>query len=159
MYNLHMEIWKHYTEYSKVLVNMYWINKDNDCIAHENNWNTKYDQEFPNSAGRNHEASSCLDFSPLLPFKGADLFCVTHTVIKNKFLIRSSMVAQEGKDPGLSLLWLQLLLWSRFDPWFWNFPHAMGVGTAKKTKNKKRTRGRKFIYSKQGFKTKQTSNI
>lgn len=33
----------------------------------------------------------------------------------------SSLVAQWGEDPSLSLLWLALLLWYWFDPWPWNF--------------------------------------
>ena len=32
---------------------------------------------------------------------------------------QSSLVAQDVKDPALSLLWL------RFDPWPWDCPHAM----------------------------------
>ena len=30
-------------------------------------------------------------------------------------------MVQQVKDPVLSLLWLGLLLWYRFDPWPWNF--------------------------------------
>ena len=48
----------------------------------ESNWNPKYDQCFSNSAIRNQEASSPLDLSPLLLFKGTNLSCVTHTIIK-----------------------------------------------------------------------------
>ena len=33
---------------------------------------------------------------------------------------RSSLVAQRVKDLVVSLLWLWLLLWRRFDPWPWN---------------------------------------
>ena len=35
---------------------------------------------------------------------------------KKKLGIRSSLVVQQAKDPALSLLWLWLLLWHRFDP-------------------------------------------
>ena len=34
---------------------------------------------------------------------------------------RSSLVAQWVKDLVLSLVWLGLLLWHRFNPWLWNF--------------------------------------
>ena len=34
---------------------------------------------------------------------------------------RSSLVAQQVKDPALSLLWLWLLPWCRFNPWPGNF--------------------------------------
>ena len=34
---------------------------------------------------------------------------------------RSSLVAQQVKDPALSLLWLRSLLWCRFDPWAGKF--------------------------------------
>ena len=37
------------------------------------------------------------------------------------FLNWSSPVAQQFKDLALSLLWLRLLLWCRFDPWPGNF--------------------------------------
>ena len=37
------------------------------------------------------------------------------------FKKRSSLMAQQVKDPVLSLLWLRSLLWSRFDPWLGNF--------------------------------------
>ena len=36
----------------------------------------------------------------------------------------SSSVAQWVKDPALSLQWLGSLLWLRFDPMAWIFPHA-----------------------------------
>lgn len=42
-----------------------------------------------------------------------------------KRLFWSSLVAQGVKDPGLSLMWLRLLLWGGFSPW-----HA--VSTAKR---------------------------
>ena len=47
---------------------------------------------------------------------------------ENKKLIctRSSLVTQWMKDPVLSMLWLQSLLWRRFDPWPRNF-HMMQV--------------------------------
>ena len=44
-------------------------------------------------------------------------------------------MAQQVKDPGLSLLWLWFQLWHRFDPWAQEPPHAPGV--AKKKKNTK----------------------
>ena len=47
-----------------------------------------------------------------------------------KCRLRSSLVAQRVKDLALSLLWLRLLLWHRFD-----LPHALG--TAKKKGLKK----------------------
>ena len=31
------------------------------------------------------------------------------------------LVAKQIKDPVLSLLWLRLQLWHRFNPWLWNF--------------------------------------
>ena len=40
-------------------------------------------------------------------------------------------MAQQLKDSALSLLWLWLQLWYRFNPWPWNFLHA--PGTAKQT--------------------------
>ena len=49
-----------------------------------------------------------------------------------KFRWRNSLVVQWVKDPALSLQWLGLLLWCRFNPWPWELPHA--AGAAKKTK-------------------------
>ena len=47
----------------------------------------------------------------------------------------SSLVAQRVKDLALSLQWLWLQLWLRFDPWSGNLMQA--VGAAKKKKKKK----------------------
>lgn len=33
---------------------------------------------------------------------------------------RGSLVAQRVDDPAWSLLWLELLLWHKFDPWLGN---------------------------------------
>ena len=44
---------------------------------------------------------------------------------------RGSLVAQRVDDPAWSLLWLELLLWHKFDPWLGNFCMPQG-----KTKNK-----------------------
>ena len=38
--------------------------------------------------------------------------------------IKSSLVAQQVKDPALSLMWLGLLLWPKFSPWLGNFIHC-----------------------------------
>ena len=56
----------------------------------------------------------------------------------------SSLVAQQVKDPVLSLMWLRLLLWHRFDPWSrhfhmpWVWPSIHQSITQKQT-NKIRT--------------------
>ena len=53
----------------------------------------------------------------------------------------------------MSLLWLRLLLWCRFDPWPWNF-HVPCWGQAKKerTKEGERTEGRTGGRKKEKFK-------
>ena len=48
--------------------------------------------------------------------------------------LRSSLVVKWVKALALSLLWLRLLLWHRFDPLAWEPPHA--TNTAKKPQNK-----------------------
>ena len=60
------------------------------------------------------------------------------------------------KDLALSLLWLRLLLWYRFDPWPGIPPHTSGsVKKKKKKKEKKRKEKkrerekRKKVYSSQ----------
>ena len=60
-------------------------------------------------------------------YKSLKIICKTHTmnIILLRKLKRSSV---------LSLLWLSLLLWHKFDPWPQELPPAMGV--AKKNKNK-----------------------
>ena len=45
-------------------------------------------------------------------------------------------MVQGVKDPVLPLLWLGSLLWCRFNPWLWEFPHALGA--AKKEGKKKK---------------------
>ena len=45
---------------------------------------------------------------------------------------QSSLVAQQVKDLGLSLLWLRSLLWHGFDPWLSNF-HMNGAQHKKQT--------------------------
>ena len=45
-------------------------------------------------------------------------------------------MAQWVKDPALSLLWLVLALWLRFDPWLGNF--CMLWALLKKKKKRKR---------------------
>ena len=47
-------------------------------------------------------------------------------------------MAQQVKDPALSLLWLWLQLWRWFDPWPGNF--HMPQGWQKKKKKKKKSR-------------------
>ena len=43
-------------------------------------------------------------------------------LLKNKEKVKgSSLVAQQYKDPMFSLLWVQSLLWHRFNPWSGNF--------------------------------------
>ena len=51
--------------------------------------------------------------------------------------VRSSLVAQRVKDPGLSVLWLRSLLWPGFAPWLQNFR------IQKKKKKKERKKERK----------------
>ena len=41
-------------------------------------------------------------------------------------------MAQRVKDLALSLQWLGLLLWHRFDSLAWKFPHAAGMAPPKK---------------------------
>ena len=48
--------------------------------------------------------------------------------------MRSPWVAQQVKDPALSLLWLWLLLWCEFDSWPRNFC-MMWAGPKEKKKN------------------------
>ena len=50
-----------------------------------------------------------------------------------------SLVAQQVKDPALSLQWLQFLLWRGFDPWPGNFSL---LWEWQKKKKKKRERER-----------------
>ena len=74
---------------------------------------------------------------------------VTHQVVpglglKPKFqgvtLASSSLVAQQVKDPVLSLLWLWLLLWHRSSPWPGNLAcHGLCQQKLKKKKKKKIT--------------------
>ena len=45
-----------------------------------------------------------------------NLISILKTVPK-MYTVRSSLVARRVKDLALSLLWLGLLLWSRFKPW------------------------------------------
>ena len=45
-----------------------------------------------------------------------------------------SLVAQEVKDPALSLMWLRSLLWCRFNPW----PRKFYSQGKKKKKEKKK---------------------
>ena len=49
-------------------------------------------------------------------------------------------MAQQVKDPALSLPWLRLLLWNGFDPWPGTFhmPWVWPKKTKTKTKTKKR---------------------
>ena len=44
-------------------------------------------------------------------------------------------MAQQVKDPTLSLLWLGSLLWHRFNPWPWNFYMLQVEPKEKKKKN------------------------
>ena len=53
-------------------------------------------------------------------------------------------MAQWVKDLALSLQWLGLLLWHKFDPWPRELPHALG--SAKKKKSPKGG-GLKIIFS------------
>ena len=50
----------------------------------------------------------------------------------------SSLVAQQVKDSALSLLWLRLLQWHRFDPWPQNFHVPWARPRGKKKKKKRR---------------------
>ena len=50
----------------------------------------------------------------------------------------SSLVAQWVKDPVLSLLWPESLLWCRFNPWPGNFNMLQAWPTNKSTKTKQR---------------------
>ena len=50
---------------------------------------------------------------------------------------QSSPVAQWVKDPVLSLQWLGLLLWHRFDPWPGDLSHTVCTTRKKKEKEKK----------------------
>ena len=53
-------------------------------------------------------------------------------------------LTQWVKDPALSLLWLGLLLWLRFNSWPGELPHSSGVAkTGKKKKKKKKERKKK----------------
>ena len=45
---------------------------------------------------------------------------------KKKKKEKNSLVAQQVKDPSLSLPWLGLQLWYQFDPWLGNF-HMLQV--------------------------------
>ena len=45
-------------------------------------------------------------------------------------------MAQQIKNPALSLLWLELLLWREFN--HWPCPHATGMTKKKKRKEKER---------------------
>ena len=47
-----------------------------------------------------------------------------------------SFVAQWVKDPGLSLQWLRLLLWYRFNSLTWELPHPTGAAKNQKLKKK-----------------------
>ena len=49
---------------------------------------------------------------------------------------QSSLVAQQVKDPAVSLLQVGLLLWHRFDTWSGNYNMAQ-AGSKKTPKNKK----------------------
>ena len=59
------------------------------------------------------------------------------------------LVAQQVKDPVLSLLWLSLLLWVGFNPWPQNFcmPRTPPkTNKQKKKKKKKKKKGSKYIF-------------
>ena len=60
-------------------------------------------------------------------------------------IIRSSLVAQQVKDLALSLLWLWLLLWHRFDPGPRNFYVLWGQAKNKchNNQNKNKNKGKK----------------
>ena len=60
----------------------------------------------------------------------------------------SSHVAPKVEDPPLSLLWLQLLLWHRFEPWPRNFHVSPAQLKKKKKKKKKEKKKRKKKMSK-----------
>ena len=51
----------------------------------------------------------------------------------------SSLVAQQVKDPVLSLLWIEPHLWQGFNPWTW-IQHAEDAAKKKKKKKKKQKR-------------------
>ena len=62
---------------------------------------------------------------------------------------RSSLRAQQAKDPALSLLWLWLQLGHRFDPWPRNF-HMPQVQQKKK---RERERHGKLVSTLKGLKS------
>ena len=55
---------------------------------------------------------------------------------------RSSLVAQQVKDPVVSLVWLRWLLQHGFNPWTRNF-HMLQVHQKKKSKNKNKQTNKK----------------
>ena len=63
---------------------------------------------------------------------------------------RNSLVAQQVKDPVLSLLWLGSLLWYRFNPW-------LGTCMLWPKKRKKKAEIKCSIVELKGYKVKKIS--